>query len=41
MRYPESRVVDAVEELAGVTTPDPYRWLSSSVGVLPDMSIPE
>lgn len=27
MAYPESRVDDAVEELAGVRVPDPYRWL--------------
>lgn len=27
LRYPESRTVDVVEELAGVRTPDPYRWL--------------
>lgn len=27
LEYPATRTVDAVEELAGVTAPDPYRWL--------------
>ena len=27
LSYPKTRTVDAVEELAGVRVPDPYRWL--------------
>jgi prolyl oligopeptidase len=27
VRYPETRVEDRYDELAGVRTPDPYRWL--------------
>jgi prolyl oligopeptidase len=27
MRYPVSRTVDAVENIAGLELPDPYRWL--------------
>ena len=27
MRYPETRTEDRYDELAGVRTPDPYRWL--------------
>jgi prolyl oligopeptidase len=27
LRYPASRTVDVVREVAGVRTPDPYRWL--------------
>jgi len=27
VKYPETRTEDVIEELAGVRTPDPYRWL--------------
>ena len=30
MEYPDTRTVDAIEELAGIVVPDPYRWLEDA-----------
>jgi prolyl oligopeptidase len=29
IRYPETRIVDAVDDFHGTTVPDPYRWLEA------------
>jgi hypothetical protein len=30
LEYPATRVVDVVEERAGLRFPDPYRWLEAN-----------